>query len=127
MTSSTPPLARPVAGALLAFELRDLIDVAGSERRVLVGRRMLDVAVHADRAAVHDAPDAGPGARARRWRPGASAFTLSVRRLGQARLPVEGGDVVDHVDAVHDAKQIVGRLQIANDGLHAGERRQRGL
>ena len=43
----------------LAFELRLLIDVAGRERRVFVGRRMLDVAVDADGAAVHHAPRAG--------------------------------------------------------------------
>ena len=55
-------IAEPGAGVArqpLAFELGDLIDVARHERRILVGRRMLDVAVDADRAAVHDAADAG--------------------------------------------------------------------
>ena len=119
-------VTRPIAGALLAFELRDLIDVARPERRVLVGRRMLDVAVHANGAAVHDAADAGPraGVDDRPWRFGVH---LSISRLGQARLPVERGDVVDDVHAVHDAEEIVGRLQIANDRFHPGERRERCL
>ena len=39
----------------LAFELRLLIDVARLERRVLARGRILDVAVHADGAAMHDA------------------------------------------------------------------------
>ena len=51
MPESRARLARQA----LAFELRLLIDVARLERRVLVRRRMLDVAVHADRAAVHHA------------------------------------------------------------------------
>ena len=59
----------------LAFELRLLIDVARPERRVLVGGRMLDVAVHADRAAVHDAPHAGARPRPRRRSPTAVALT----------------------------------------------------
>ena len=48
----------------LGFELGLLIDVAGIERRIFVGRRIRDVAVHAAGAAVHDAPDAAPPARA---------------------------------------------------------------
>ena len=48
-----------------AFELGFLIDVAGLERRVFVGRRVLDVAVNADRAAVHDTAYAGVGCRRR--------------------------------------------------------------
>ena len=47
----------------LAFELRLLIDVARPERRVFVGGRMLDIAVHADRAAVDHAAHAGAGGR----------------------------------------------------------------
>ena len=48
---SRPELARQ----LLGFELGLLVDVAGIERRVLVGRRIGDVAVHAAGAAMHDA------------------------------------------------------------------------
>ena len=59
MTSSMPVARGGLASDALAFELGLLIDVAGRERRVLVGRRVLDVAVHADRAAVHDAAHAG--------------------------------------------------------------------
>ena len=58
MTTSTPVARRRLARDPLPFELRLLIDVARPERRILVGRRMLDVAVHADGAAVHDAPHA---------------------------------------------------------------------
>ena len=47
----------------LAFQLGDLVGVARGERRILVGRRVLDVAVDAHRAAVDDAPHAGPGRR----------------------------------------------------------------
>ena len=56
-----PASFRRLARQLFALELRDLVDVARLERRVFVGRRMLDVAVDADRAAVHDAPDARGG------------------------------------------------------------------
>ena len=52
---------RSLPGQLFAFELGVLIDVTWPERRVFVGRRMLDVAVDTDGAAVHDAADAGLG------------------------------------------------------------------
>ena len=55
--------AAVLARQLFGFELGLLIDVARIERRVLVRRRMLDVAVHAAGAAMHDA------ARARARRP----------------------------------------------------------
>ena len=51
-------VGRCLACDALAFELRLLVDVARTERRILVGRRMLDIAVHADSAAVDHAPDA---------------------------------------------------------------------
>ena len=60
---------------LFAFELRHLVDVAGPQRRVLVGRRMLDVAVHADGAAVDDAADAGARRPLRSARRPRSALT----------------------------------------------------
>src|SRR4029450_9758887 len=43
----------------LPFDLRDLVDVAGAERSVFVRRGMLDVAMNANRAAVHDPAHAG--------------------------------------------------------------------
>ena len=52
--------SRGFARSAFAFELRDLIDVAGLQRRVLVRRRMFDVAVHTDSAAVDDPLHAGP-------------------------------------------------------------------
>ena len=55
MTSSMPAAFGGGAGEPFAFELGLLIDVARPKRRVFIGRRMLDVAVDADRAAVHDA------------------------------------------------------------------------
>ncbi len=45
----------------LTFELGDLIRIAGPERGVFVGRRMLDVSVDADGAAVNHASHAGAG------------------------------------------------------------------
>ena len=66
-TTSRPLVAAELARQLLGLELGVLIDVAGIERRVFVGRRMRDVPVHAAGAAVHDAPRAG-GARGRRAR-----------------------------------------------------------
>ena len=59
IVTSMPVRAAGLPRQLLAFELGLLVDVAGTERRVLVRRRMLDVAVHADGAAVHDAPHPG--------------------------------------------------------------------
>jgi len=48
-----------VPAELFAEHLRLLIDIARTKRRVFVGRRMLDVAVHADGAALYDAANAG--------------------------------------------------------------------
>ena len=83
--------------ALLAFDLRALIDVAGPERRVFVRRRMLDVAVDADRAAVHDAADAGPCRLLDELANGRGVDrAIGVGR--EAGLPVDRGDVIDDVD-----------------------------
>ena len=73
IVTGSPVRARRLAGDPLAFDFRDLIDVAGPQRRVFVRRRMLDVAMHADGAAMHDASDAGGRGgfdqmRRRRWR-----------------------------------------------------------
>ena len=61
--------AAVVRGEQLRVELGALIDVPGRERRVLVCRRRLDVAVDAAGAAVDDTPDAG-GARRFEYRRG---------------------------------------------------------
>ena len=55
IVTGSPGARRRLARDALAFDFRLLINVAGPQRRVFVGRRMLDVAMHADRAAVHDA------------------------------------------------------------------------
>ncbi len=83
----------------LAFELRLLVDVAGVERRVLVGRRMLDVAVDADRAAVHDAVDARPR-RGLDQLADRGRVHRAIGRRRDAGLPIDRGDVVDDVDAL---------------------------
>ena len=57
---------RRFARDALPFDLRHLINIAGPQRRVLVRRRMLDVAVHADRAAMHDPAHAGAAAASMR-------------------------------------------------------------
>ena len=91
---------RGLARHALPFELRLLVDVAGPQRRILVGRRMLDVAVHADRAAVHDAPHAGRAGRLDRASPTAVGVDRAIQVVVEAGLPIERGDVVDDVDAV---------------------------
>ena len=76
-----------VARQLFAFELRLLVHVAGLQGRVFVRRRMLHVAVHADRAAMHDALHA----RSRRSfddGAGRDGVHLTVGFLREARLPV---------------------------------------
>ena len=82
MTTSRPPLRAELARELLGFELGALIDVAGSERRVFVGGRLLDVAVHAAGAAVHDAADAGGACAASSTMPRAVTLTSRDRRIG---------------------------------------------
>ena len=78
--------ARAFGGGLgepLAFELGDLVDVTRPKRRVLVRRRVLDVAVDADGAAVDDATRAAGGGRvARSSRP--------IRRSRGGRWPRAG-------------------------------------
>ena len=56
-----PRARRRIASDALAFDFRHLIDIAGPQRRVFVRGRMLDVAVHANRAAVDKPPNAGGG------------------------------------------------------------------
>ena len=84
-TTSRPRVASELARELLGVELGALIDVAGIERRVLVGRRMLDVTVHAAGAAVDDAPDAG-GARRLEHMARAVDVDRAIRASRAARL-----------------------------------------
>ena len=104
MTTSTPVLRRRLARDALPFELRDLIDVAGLERRVLVRGRMLDVAVDTDRAAVDDAPGAGARPRLRSTVRTAAALTGAVLVVAQTGLPIDRGDVIDDLDAADAAR-----------------------
>ena len=69
-----PGPRRRLAAEALPLELRPLVLVARPQRRVFVGRRVLDVAVHADRAAMHDARGHPP-------RPPASTRSRDGRRV----------------------------------------------
>ena len=97
MVTSTPVRWPALPRDPLAFELRVLVDVAGAERRVLVRRRMLDVSVHADGAAVHDAfrtrPRRGLDDLADRCR-----VHGAIGRRRDTCLAIDRGDVVDDVD-----------------------------
>jgi hypothetical protein len=113
MTTSTP-VRSACARDAFALELGLLVDVAWTERRVLVRRRMLDVAVYADGAAVDDAArprrsrridDRSPGLRVHR----------AVDLVGETCLAVERGDVVDDLHAARSASKRIGVAQIALD------------
>ena len=114
-----------VAGQALSLEFRDLIDVAGLERRVFVGGRMLDVAVDADRAAVHDAADAGARGRVDHVR-GCGRVDGAVDLVAEAGLPVHRGDVIDDVDAVGRGSQRVAIAQVARHQRDPGLFQRRG-
>ena len=135
-----PPIARPVdarrprdhqldAGArrglaphLLAKQLAVLIHVAWLERRVFVGRRMLDVAMHADGAAMDDTPAALLGRHVDERGDGVG-IDVAIGRRRQARFAIERADVVDDVDAGHRAPQARSIGEVAGDHLDAGLRR----
>ena len=79
---------------------------------------MLDVAVHADGAAVHDAADA---CRRRRFnhRADRCGIDLVIDAVAQPRLPVQSGDVVDDVDAGGRTPERRGVAEIAGRQLDA--------
>ena len=97
----------------------------GLERRVFVRRRMLDVAVDTDSAAVHDAL-----ARRLRRRLDHRADGRRVHRavllVAQAGLPVDRGDVVDDVDAARRRALSDGRPRRSPATTSIAERRERG-
>ncbi len=104
IVTGSPVRADGLARDALAFDFRHLIDIAGPQRRIFVRRRMFDVAVHADRAAVHDAPNAGAG-RGVDQIAHSGGVDRAIRRLRNAGLPVDGGDVVDDLDILHRARE----------------------
>ena len=132
-----PPVARPVdagrprdhdfdararrrlAGDALPFELRLLVDVAGLERRVFVRRGMLDVAVHADGAAVHHAARAAARGGLDHGADGVR-IDHTVGIAAETRLPVDRRDVVDDVHAGSSAMNGRGVAKISHDVVDFG-------
>ncbi len=108
----------------LGVELGFLVDVAGIERRVLGGRRIRDVTVHAAGAAMHDATDArGPRRLEHVLR--AVDVDRAIRRIRLPRFAIGRGDVIHDLDAVNGAAHRRRVHQIAVDRRHAlrGQRR----
>ncbi len=99
IVTSMPSRVAGLARELLAFELRHLIDVARLERRVFVGRRMLDVAVDADGAAVNDPPRRRLRAAASTSPRTAVALTARYVSVEMPACAIDRGDVIDDVDA----------------------------
>ena len=87
---------RCLARHAFAFQLCDLVDVARTERRVLVRGRVLDVPVHAHGAAVDDATGACCCGRLNQ-RADSSGIDVVIDAIGEARLSIQGGNVVDDV------------------------------
>ena len=99
-----PRTRRRIASDALAFDFRHLINIAGPQRRVFVGGRMLDVAMHANRAAVDNPPNAGRGGGIDQIAHG-RGVDRAVRGRRNAGLPVYGGDVIDHFDVAYGARK----------------------
>ena len=118
IVTGSPVRAGGFASDALPFDLRLLINVAGPQGRIFVRRWMLDVAMHADGAAVHDAANAGAG-RGVDQIADRGGVHGAVRRLRNAGLPVDGGDVVDDVDILHRARERGAILERADDRLDA--------
>ena len=95
-----------------------LIQIARLQRRILIGRRMLDIAVNADGAAMHHAAHA---AVCRDLDNAARRFGIDGAILGrsQPRLPVERGDVVDDLDAAHRRLEAGAVAKVADRQLDA--------
>ncbi len=110
--------ARP-ASQLFAFELGDLVDVARPERRVFVGRRMLHVAVHADRAAMDEPTDAGSCGRFDQPLDSAGV-DVTIHLVPQSRFAVHRRDVIDDVCPGRGFGERFRATQIAGDEIDAG-------
>jgi hypothetical protein len=107
---------RSVACDAFALELCHLIDVARPQRRILVGRWVLDVAVHAYRAAMHETADAGFGRCVDQLADGCGIHG-TVGGSGNTGFSIHGGDVINDVDPLHGARQRPTILQRANQRL----------
>jgi len=94
----TPLLLANLAGNLFTFQFCALIDIARLQRCVFVGRRMFDVTVDADGAAVHDALDTRSRGRFDNFADGCGIYCAIARRR-DAGLPINRRDVIDNVDA----------------------------
>ena len=90
---------REVAEPELGIGLGLLVDVARVERVLLVGRRMLDMAVHADGGHMNKPLEAGIPQGSPGQEPGALDMDLAVGLVGNAGLAVGGRDMKDHLDA----------------------------
>ena len=100
----------------LPFQLGLLIDVPGTERRVFCRRRMLDIAVNADRAAVHDPPHAARGGSLDHV-PDGGRVDGAIFLVAQPRLSVNGGDVEDDLDAGARRPQCFRIANVASSNL----------
>src|SRR6185295_13564949 len=90
-------VAEVLEGELLAAELRLLVVITRRERRVLSGRRVLDLALHADGRAVQEPPHAGSPGRLEQM--SGPLHVDPPELVGVAMLRAErGGDVIDGVD-----------------------------
>jgi len=84
---------------LLPFELRVLIDVARAQRRIFVRRRMFDVSVHADGAAMHNPFCASPRGGFNDFADG-DRIHGAIRRRRDSGLTVNCRNVIDDVDVL---------------------------
>ena len=110
----------------LPFELRLLVDVTRAQGRILVGRRVGDVAVDADGAAVDDALDAG---RAGGFDQGADRGRVdrAIEAVVESSGAVQRGDVVDDVDAGDGARERRHVGEVAGRQLDTGQCRRRHM
>jgi hypothetical protein len=90
------PFAMNSAATILALVLGKLVVVLGLDRRVLVAGRVVDVAVHALRAAIDDLADA--------------LLLRQLQQAAEAALVDLGVDLVGHVDLAERRRQVVHHL-----------------
>ena len=114
----------PAAGGrfarhLLPFQLGLLVDVAGTERCILIRRRMPHVAMHADRAAMNDARDAARRRRLDHLARGVPVDT-PIGLARQAGLPIDRGHVVDDIDPCGRGDERGSITNVADNEFDAG-------